>query len=49
MIGSHDGFMDPAGNSGFHYLHHSKFECNFGGDNINFDKLFGTYIEWEDY
>ena len=26
-VGGHDGFGDPGGNSEYHYIHHSKFEC----------------------
>ena len=44
-IAGHDGYDFPGGGSMFHYLHHSKFECNYGTASIfwNFDKWFGTY------
>ena len=29
-IGGHDGFDKPAGGSLVHYLHHTKFEVNYG-------------------
>ncbi|CAF3804228.1 unnamed protein product [Rotaria sordida] len=44
--GGHDGYDDPAGGSGFHYLHHALFECNYGVPLIDFDRLFGTYKEY---
>jgi hypothetical protein len=30
----------------FHWLHHAKYECNYGVPLIDFDRLFGT---WRDY
>eukprot|EP01112_Ceratiomyxa_fruticulosa_P024082 TRINITY_DN9561_c0_g1_i2.p1 TRINITY_DN9561_c0_g1~~TRINITY_DN9561_c0_g1_i2.p1 ORF type:complete len:327 (-),score=32.91 TRINITY_DN9561_c0_g1_i2:184-1164(-) len=45
-IGGNDGFKKPGGDSEFHWLHHSKFECNYGVPLINFDKLFGTFVEY---
>jgi sterol desaturase/sphingolipid hydroxylase (fatty acid hydroxylase superfamily) len=48
-IGGHDGFGEPGGGADYHYLHHSKFECNYGVPfPIDFDKLFGTWVEYED-
>lgn len=38
-IGGHDGFADPAGDAGYHYLHHAKFEVNYGVPLIPFDML----------
>eukprot|EP01111_Echinosteliopsis_oligospora_P010111 TRINITY_DN3087_c0_g1_i2.p1 TRINITY_DN3087_c0_g1~~TRINITY_DN3087_c0_g1_i2.p1 ORF type:complete len:346 (+),score=58.58 TRINITY_DN3087_c0_g1_i2:95-1132(+) len=46
-IGGHDGHGDPCGGADFHYLHHSKFECNYGVPLINFDKLFGTFVPFD--
>lgn len=47
-IGGHDG-MDPEGGD-FHFLHHSKFECNYGVPfPINMDKMFGTWADWQVY
>ncbi|CAF1227661.1 unnamed protein product [Rotaria sp. Silwood1] len=48
-IGGHDGYADPGGDSSFHYLHHAKFNCNYGSTLINFDQLFGTYVDYNDY
>eukprot|EP01012_Entosiphon_sulcatum_P057982 TRINITY_DN81899_c0_g1_i1.p1 TRINITY_DN81899_c0_g1~~TRINITY_DN81899_c0_g1_i1.p1 ORF type:complete len:334 (+),score=41.23 TRINITY_DN81899_c0_g1_i1:27-1004(+) len=46
-VGGHDGFAPPAGGADYHYLHHAKFECNYGVPLINFDKLFGTWVDCE--
>jgi len=43
-IGGHDGFADPGGDADYHYIHHAKFDGNYGVPLINFDKLFGTFI-----
>jgi len=43
-IGGHDGYANPGGDSAFHYLHHSKFECNYGTELINLDKVFGSFV-----
>jgi len=48
-IGGHDGYGDPGGNADFHWLHHAFFECNYGVPLIDFDKLFGTWVEYSDY
>lgn len=48
-IGGHDGYADPAGNADFHWLHHAKFECNYGVPLVDFDRLFGTWVDYEDY
>lgn len=48
-IGGHDGYADPGGNADFHWLHHAKFECNYGVPLIDFDRLFGSWMEYEDY
>jgi len=48
-IGGHDGFANPGGDADFHYLHHAKFECNYGVPLIDFDSLFGTWVEYDDY
>jgi len=46
-MGGHDGHDEPGGNGAAHWLHHAKFECNYGVVfPINFDKIFGT---WQDY
>jgi len=49
-LGGHDGMDDPGGKGDFHYLHHAKFECNYGVPfPFNFDKLCGTWADWETY
>ena len=40
---SHDGFVSPGSGSTFHMLHHSHFDCNYGGIQVPFDKWFGTF------
>eukprot|EP00300_Choanocystis_sp_HF-7_P012229 c17800_g2_i1.p1 GENE.c17800_g2_i1~~c17800_g2_i1.p1 ORF type:complete len:432 (-),score=65.23 c17800_g2_i1:612-1907(-) len=39
---SHSGWEDHWHSDQFHYLHHQKFECNYGTQ-APLDKLFGTY------
>jgi len=46
-IGGHDGFADPGGDADYHYVHHAKFDGNYGVPLIDFDRLFGTYIPFE--
>jgi len=46
-IGGHDGFADPGGNADYHYVHHAKFDGNYGVPLVDFDRLFGTYIPFE--
>jgi len=49
-IGGHDGYANPpGGGSDYHYLHHSKFEYNYGVPLIPFDKVFGTWMEYDEY
>jgi sterol desaturase/sphingolipid hydroxylase (fatty acid hydroxylase superfamily) len=48
-VGGHDGFGYPGGNSTYHYLHHALFECNYGTPLVDFDTLFGTKIDYNDY
>jgi len=49
-IGGHDGYGDPAGNGDFHWLHHAKFECNYGVPwPINFDRIFGTWVDYQEF
>lgn len=42
--GGHDGYSSPGGDSTYHYVHHSKFNANFGvpAPFINLDWLAGT-------
>jgi len=46
-IGGHDGRDFPHGASAFHYLHHAKYECNYGVPLVPFDRLFGTHRDFE--
>ena len=39
----HDGYDQPGGGSHYHYLHHSKFNCNYGTPMMPMDKLLGYY------
>jgi len=48
-IGGHDGHDEPFGGSDYHYLHHAIFECNYGVPLINFDKLFGTFVDLKEH
>ena len=49
-IGGHDGMDEPAGHADFHYLHHAKFECNYGVPfPVNLDKLCGTWADWDTF
>lgn len=49
-IGGHDGMDAPGGKGDFHFLHHAKFECNYGVPfPINLDRIFGTWADWETY
>jgi len=40
---SHSGWEDNWQSDQFHYLHHAKFECNYGTTAVPYDKWFGTY------
>ena len=41
---------EPSANGGFHYLHHHKFECNYGVPfPIDFDRIFGTHVDYEEF
>lgn len=47
-IGGHDGMDAPGGKGDFHWLHHTKFECNYGVPfPINLDLMFGTWAEYD--
>jgi sterol desaturase/sphingolipid hydroxylase (fatty acid hydroxylase superfamily) len=49
-IGGHDGYDSPSANGDFHWLHHAKFECNYGVPwPVNMDKLCGTWLEYKDW
>jgi sterol desaturase/sphingolipid hydroxylase (fatty acid hydroxylase superfamily) len=38
----HSGWEDHWQSDQFHYIHHAKFECNYGGGGIPVDAWFGT-------
>jgi len=42
---SHSGWEDHTQSDQFHYIHHAKFECNYGSGSFNLDSLFGTFRE----
>merc|ERR1712146_711353 len=42
---SHSGWEDHFQSDQFHYLHHAKFECNYGTSGPPLDKMFGTFRE----
>lgn len=49
-IGGHDGYDEPSANGDFHWLHHAKFECNYGVPfPIDFDKMFGTWVDYKEF
>jgi len=49
-IGGHDGHGEPSANGDFHWLHHSKFECNYGVPwPFCFDTFFGTFVSYDEY
>lgn len=46
-IAGHDGMAFSGGD--FHWLHHHKFECNYGVPLIDFDRLFGTWMDYGEW
>lgn len=49
-IAGHDGYQAPGGGGDIHWLHHAKFECNYGGTfPVNWDALFGTWQDPQEY
>merc|ERR1719201_1697597 len=40
---SHSGWEDHLQSDQFHYLHHARFECNFGSASFPLDNMFGTF------
>ena len=45
-VGGHDGHEDPGGGGmGYHWLHHHRFEVNFGVPTIDFDRIFGNFVD----
>ena len=46
-IAGHDGFESPGGGAGYHYLHHSTLEVNYGVPwPVNLDALFGSWCDY---
>merc|ERR1719401_3141040 len=44
--GGHSGFEDHWQSDQYHYVHHAKFECNYGSPaSAWIDQLFGTFRE----
>lgn len=49
-LGGHDGHTKPSPGSDYHWLHHAKFECNYGVPfPINMDRIFGTWVDHADF
>ena len=46
-VGGHDGYAFPGGGGDFHYLHHAKFDCNYGVPLIDFDWMFGSWVDYK--
>lgn len=40
---SHSGWEDHVQSDQFHYLHHARFECNYGSASMPLDHWFGTF------
>eukprot|EP00041_Stephanoeca_diplocostata_P013847 m.246154 g.246154 ORF g.246154 m.246154 type:complete len:433 (+) comp19488_c0_seq2:184-1482(+) len=40
---SHSGWEDHWQSDQFHYLHHARFECNYGSASLPLDHWFGTF------
>jgi len=40
---AHSGWEDHNGGDLMHYIHHAKFECNYGDGSFVMDKIFGTF------
>jgi hypothetical protein len=48
-VGGHDGYAFPGGGGDFHWLHHDKFDCNYGVPLFDFDWLFGSWVDYKCY
>lgn len=46
-IGGHDGYSAPGVGGDFHWLHHAKYECNYGCPIVPLDRLFGTWVDYK--
>eukprot|EP00301_Raphidiophrys_heterophryoidea_P023633 c7445_g1_i2.p1 GENE.c7445_g1_i2~~c7445_g1_i2.p1 ORF type:complete len:454 (+),score=113.39 c7445_g1_i2:1-1362(+) len=42
---SHSGWEDHWQSDQFHFVHHARFECNYGGGGDFFDHMFGTFYD----
>eukprot|EP00729_Bicosta_minor_P008470 gene8470-32727_t len=42
---SHSGWEDHMQSDQFHYIHHAKFECNYGSASLPLDQWFGTFCD----
>eukprot|EP00937_MAST-01D_sp_MAST-1D-sp2_P000788 g788.t1 len=42
---SHSGWEDHMQSDQFHFLHHARFECNYGSGSFPLDSWFGTFRE----
>lgn len=42
---SHSGWEDHMQSDQFHYLHHARFECNYGSASFPLDNMFGTFVD----
>eukprot|EP01130_Rhizamoeba_saxonica_P016199 TRINITY_DN7446_c0_g1_i2.p1 TRINITY_DN7446_c0_g1~~TRINITY_DN7446_c0_g1_i2.p1 ORF type:complete len:332 (+),score=30.55 TRINITY_DN7446_c0_g1_i2:332-1327(+) len=40
---AHSGWEDAMQSDVFHFIHHAKFECNYGTVGVPFDSWFGTF------
>ena len=45
---SHDGYDFPAMGDWEHFIHHQKYNCNYGSSLAPLDVLFGTYDDGMD-
>eukprot|EP01062_Namystynia_karyoxenos_P013611 TRINITY_DN14903_c0_g1_i1.p1 TRINITY_DN14903_c0_g1~~TRINITY_DN14903_c0_g1_i1.p1 ORF type:complete len:327 (+),score=98.96 TRINITY_DN14903_c0_g1_i1:80-1060(+) len=48
-LAGHDGYDRPGGASLVHYLHHAKFEVNYGTPVVPMDKWFGSLDDGTSY
>ena len=47
-MAGHDGFGDPSSGGHMHWLHHHKITCNYGGNFIPLDHIFGSFAADEE-
>jgi sterol desaturase/sphingolipid hydroxylase (fatty acid hydroxylase superfamily) len=48
-VGGHDGYAYPGGGGDHHYLHHAKLNANYGVPLVDFDWLFGSWVDYQAY